>query len=256
MKTTLTLSLLSFSIMTFAQNSIGKISYEEKVKLNIQLQGDFSEEIMSRLPKEKSENYELLFNKEESLYHPSKEQKEKPHSGSAFIQEDGAHVEIIAKKASNETYYDLAKDHLVQKTDFMDRTFLIKGDIEAKSWKILPETKEILGYTCSKATYMEDSTMFVAWYTTQLPSKIGPNRFIGLPGAILEVGTEDGERTITATNVELGTDYSDKIVPPKKGKEISQAEFNKIKEEKFKEMQEEYGPNQGGGNVKVFIQKQ
>lgn len=256
MKTTLTLSFLAMSLAAFAQNSVGKITYEENVKLNIQLEGDFSEEIMSRIPKEKSENYELLFNENESLYHPSEVQKENSHAGGSFIQQDGGHVEIIAKKSNNETYYDLTKDRLIQKTDFMDRTFLVKGEIEAKSWKILPETKEILGYKCSKASYTEDSTTFIAWYTTQLPSKIGPNRFIGLPGAILEVSSEDGNKSIIASNVELGTDYSDLIVLPKKGKEITQAEFNKLKEEKFKEMEEEYGPNKGGGNVKVFIQKQ
>lgn len=47
------------------------------------------------------------------------------------------------------------------------------------------ETKRIKGYKCKRATLWKDNTLYIAYYTTELPAGTGPDRYGGLPGAIL-----------------------------------------------------------------------
>ncbi|MEQ8927036.1 MAG: GLPGLI family protein [Fulvivirga sp.] len=243
-------------LFTSAQNFKGKITYEENRKLDIKLDGGgIDDEILKHLPKNQTAQFELLFNPEESLYRLDQSKKE--DEPSAIINSHEAQIEfkIDNTNADNATYHDIKKEKVVEKRDFLGRTFLIKDQIEKQAWKITTDTKDILGYTCQKATYTQDSTEITAWYTTQIPLPIGPSKYTGLPGAVLEVSIDNGEVTYTANSLDLSSDYSDEIIAPKKGKEVSREEFNTIRDEKLKEMEEEFGGGHGGG-TRVIIQKQ
>lgn len=54
-------------------------------------------------------------------------------------------------------------------------------------WNIRDERKEILGYNCQKATATFRGRDYEAWFTTEIPSKYGPYKFVGLPGLILSI---------------------------------------------------------------------
>jgi GLPGLI family protein len=54
-------------------------------------------------------------------------------------------------------------------------------------WKILKQEKEILGYTCQKATLSYKGRDYVAWFSLQIPIQNGPWKFGGLPGLIFEI---------------------------------------------------------------------
>jgi len=61
--------------------------------------------------------------------------------------------------------------------------------------------------------------------------------------------SENGDEVeIKATEVELNRDYVDLILEPKKGKRVSQQEFDRIVIEKEKEMNEMYG---GSGGIMI-----
>lgn len=51
------------------------------------------------------------------------------------------------------------------------------------------ETKKIGKYVCKKATAVFRGTDIEAYYTTEIPVSVGPFKFKGLPGLILEVKT-------------------------------------------------------------------
>jgi GLPGLI family protein len=68
-----------------------------------------------------------------------------------------------------------------------------------------------------------------------------------LPGLILVVNENDGQRSIVAKELSLDPLSEDAIVPPTDGKEVTQAEFDAIVEEKMKEMGDERSGS--GGNV-------
>ena len=52
-------------------------------------------------------------------------------------------------------------------------------------------TEPILGYNCIKATTVFRGRTYIAWFTPDIPVHIGPWKFVGLPGLILRVETED-----------------------------------------------------------------
>ncbi|MTI40615.1 GLPGLI family protein [Fulvivirga lutimaris] len=238
-----------------AQDLKGKIEYDETVQFKMNFGGDMDEAMFANIPKSNTNSYELIFAEGKSLYRSSTNPEKKAAPKQMFTTDDGAQIEIKTKRSEDVTFYNMSKKELVQKTDFMDRVFLIEDDLKNLKWKIEADTKTILGYNAQKATYTEDSTTYEAWFTTQIPASIGPSRFVGLPGAILELSVNDGERTYVATNVDLEADYSSEIESPGKGKKVTREEFVKIREEKLKEMEAEFGGAHEGGGVKVFIQK-
>ncbi|MBL0256493.1 MAG: hypothetical protein IPQ03_02800 [Bacteroidetes bacterium] len=68
MKNILLLSSLALVINSTAQTT-GKITYEEKIKLNIQIDDtDSNNEMLKNLPKEKTSKKELVFNSDAALY--------------------------------------------------------------------------------------------------------------------------------------------------------------------------------------------
>lgn len=60
-------------------------------------------------------------------------------------------------------------------------------DIEKQNWQILPETKEILGFSCQKADCEFRGRKYEAWFTPEIPVDNGPWKFGGLPGLIVSV---------------------------------------------------------------------
>ncbi|WP_370897227.1 GLPGLI family protein [Chryseobacterium gossypii] len=55
-------------------------------------------------------------------------------------------------------------------------------------WKIDGETtKKILGYECTKAKAIFRGSPITAYFAKEIPYSVGPFKFYGLPGAILDV---------------------------------------------------------------------
>ncbi|MEM7107640.1 MAG: GLPGLI family protein [Bacteroidota bacterium] len=243
------LTLLPVGLM--AQNS-GSITYEEKIQLKIDF-GDnvpMSEDLKSMIPSSKSTEKILLFNPKHSLY-KNIDNKSGDENISQLTSESS--IEVVLKRPENVTYQDLAANKVVEKQEFMDRIFLISDESEKQAWKITGEQKEILGYVCQQATTVRDSSKIEAWFTPQIAVSSGPGKYGGLPGLILETNKNDGEAVVTAKHIDLQTDINDQIVPPTKGKKVNRKQFNKIREEKMKEMELQYGGS--GKGTRVFIQR-
>lgn len=85
------------------------------------------------------------------------------------------------------------------------------------------------------------------WYTPEIPISQGPSDYWGLPGLVLEAN--NGRTALLCTKIVLNSEEKISIEAPKKGKEITQAEYDKLRVEKAKEMSERFrGGNRGGGN--------
>jgi GLPGLI family protein len=106
-----------------------------------------------------------------------------------------------------------------------------------------------LDYVCQKATFQDSTRNLVAWFTPQIPVATGPGSISGLPGMILKLDRNDGERVVVATSVELKEIEKKTLKAPKKGKKVTQEEFQKIQDEKMKEMEEEFG----GSGSRIII---
>lgn len=69
------------------------------------------------------------------------------------------------------------------------------------NWNISPDKKQILDYTCQKATLDFGGRQWTAYFTQEIPFSDGPYKFHGLPGLILEIYSEDGDYSFTAKGI-------------------------------------------------------
>lgn len=234
---------LFIAALGYAQE--GVITYGQVIKIEIKLEGDASA-FSDMLPKERKSEKTLLFNSESSLY----QNKEKDDGEAMHMDSGGAGVMIKMDEPDNKVFTDLATGAQVEQTEFMTRTFLVKGSAKNK-WKMTGNQKTILDYPCQEAELDGADKKTIAWFTPVIPVSGGPGNYGGLPGMILAVDIGDGHNTITATSVDLSEIEKGLIVKPKKGKKVSREEYDKIVERKMKEMGAEQGAGSGTFMIKI-----
>ncbi len=230
-------------LLAAAQTTEGVIYYEDAVKLNIQLPEDADESLRAMIPDKQTFPKALYYKGDESLFKDVEEADGEAGGGSWSAESGGANIQIKIMKPENLTYKNLAEEMMTEQKDFMGRKFLIKTELGGLKWKLVKEQKEILGFACQKAELQDDKRTVTAWYTTQIPSSNGPDEFGQLPGMILEVDIDNGKRVITAKKVSPALPETETIEAPKKGDKVTKEEFEKIVEEKTKEMEKESGGN-------------
>ncbi|MDQ3017438.1 MAG: GLPGLI family protein [Bacteroidota bacterium] len=240
MKYILLLCPILLSTFVFGQ-STGKVIYQEKFDLYRNLPPE-REHMKDMIPHYNTAFFELVYNGEESIYQPQKEADETSVSSTS----GGQQMTMRFGRDNRVVYKNNATAEMIDSRDFMQKQFLIKGPPTVRKWKIGKNQKEILGYNCLEASFQADSvTNIKAWFTPQLAISNGPSDFQGLPGIILEIDINDGERMTIASDIKLDSVDTSMIIAPTKGKEVTSEEFTKIREEKMKEMQMQNGGAHG-----------
>lgn len=277
MKTIIT-ALAFFIVATItAQEFSGKAIYRTSRKSNIKIGGENStmseqqtKEIEARLQKMNQKTFILQFDKISSLYEQEVTlNAPKPTASGVKV------MSLFSGQGEGAVYYkNLKEKRFANKTAIMGKPFLVKDSLPKYDWQLVSETKNIGMYTCYKASFSKEveniTSTFVngelkeankketivttAWYTTQIPVSNGPSTFYGLPGLILEIN--DGTKTIVCTEIILNPSQKITIEEPEKGKIVNQTDFDKISEEKTKEMMERFSSRQGvdlgnGINIKM-----
>ena len=244
MKKNLTTAVILLSTIGLTAQTTGIIKYKEVRKLDIEApEGmDFAD----MLPESTTVYMDLYFDGKTSLY---KEGKNNESQDIEMESEDGG-MKIILKmdEAKNTFFTDLSNQKYLHLTSFMGKDFLIEEAYEKHTWKITGEKIKYLDYECHKATMsipsQEDSDEtieIVAWFTPQIPVQLGPISYNQLPGAILMISEDGDQKEIMATEVIFDEEAKKEIKEPKKGKQVSPAEFDQIIDEKEKELKEMYG---------------
>ena len=246
-KSLLFISAIIFGLCLNAQeNTSGTVVYEQVMKLDIKLDGDAAQ-FAHMMPKERKSNKVLYFNTEATLFENGKSEEEDAMSMSS----GGANVMIKMEEPENKVFTDLSSKKQIEQREFMTRVFLIEGEV-ANQWKITGKQKMILDYPCQEAIMEKDSTKMIAWFTPAIPVSAGPANYGGLPGLVLAVESEDGKQTTLATSVDFSPLADDILKKPKKGKKVTREEFDKVVEEKMKEMGAE---NKGGNQMMIRIHR-
>lgn len=227
---------LGNSTFSFAQLLEGKATYISKKKHGMSLDPKkYDKETIKRtlsfFENAFVRNFELTFNSKESIY------KE--------VLKNTASKRSLETTSFNRLYKDLKKGEYLHQREYLNKLFLIKGQITLKNWELSTETKKIGKHTCYKATVkqevervfkgklVKEEVTVVAWYTPGIPVNNGPGIYGGLPGLILEVS--DGKNIILCTAVAIKEDQKLKIKRPGRGKKVSQKEFQQIQIEKYKQ---------------------
>ena len=109
--------------------------------------------------------------------------------------------------------------------DFCGSDVKIYIDTVEMKWVLSNEQKMIGEYLCKKATTRFRGRDYIAWYCPEIAVSIGPLKYNGLPGLILEITTTDKKLNIYATKIFL-TSMQLVSVPLLKEKLVSRKEFN------------------------------
>lgn len=226
------LSILLLPVAARAQE--GVVTYDESVKLEIELPPEMAS-MRDQIPNSRTATRLLYFSESGTLMKnaPRKEGEER----GVTVGGEGMMIRMMGPGDTDEQIYtDLETGSVIEKRDFLGRTFLITGEQEAFQWRLTGEQGEYLGYACMKAVAERDSSTVEAWFTSEIPIAGGPGPFGGLPGLILAVSADDGRMTITAKEIHLDALEEGALAPPDGGREVTREEFQKIVDEKMEEM--------------------
>jgi GLPGLI family protein len=229
MKTILSILFTVIVTTSNAQTLEGVVTYEEKVNMHRRLK---DESFKAMVPEFQKSLTVLFFKGNEMSYKLMPEPEEEPEEPNA----NG--VTIKMKRPKNEFYRNYDAQLKIELRELAGQKFLIEDTLRRLPWKMGTETKSILGKECLKATFTSDDgkTNVVAWFTDALPIQGGPNAYGGLPGLILEASTNDGEVTFTAQKIDVRPLNSGELSVPKGGKKVTEADFNKKRDDFIKEM--------------------
>ncbi len=252
------LILLSIPFFAIAQQSQGTVKYKETVKIEIQLPPEMAEQMKDRIPKERSFPKELYFNKVSSFYKDAEITAEEGPGGGMHWQGSGGggmRMRMGMMRPQNRMFKNLEEGTKVEQRDFMEKKFIIEGELTKYNWKIAMAQKEIGEYLCQKATYSDTSMTVEVWFAPQIPVPTGPGDLGGLPGLILEASYDDGKRVIRMEEISFEEPDTEVFVMPTKGKKVTEEEFRAIQKEKMEEMRKEMGGRPGGphgGNMIII----
>lgn len=72
---------------------------------------------------------------------------------------------------------------------------------DEQHWEISDSTKTIIGYECVMAAGEYHGRQWTVWFAPEIPLSVGPWKFCGLPGLILEAADSKGEYSWTADGI-------------------------------------------------------
>ncbi|MEL4307227.1 GLPGLI family protein [Joostella sp. CR20] len=113
---------------------------------------------------------------------------------------------VIKSRPKTRLLYVVIKDFKKGELSFSDRIgtsyYYYTQPMNQFKWKLVNEEKDILGYTCKKATMQFAGRDYIAWYATDIPISDGPYKFNGLPGLILSIYDEKKHYEFTVRSIE------------------------------------------------------
>ncbi len=261
------LLITSVSISAIAQMKEGKISYERKINMHRFITDP---EMRARIPEFRTDKFELLYTEQASLFRTVVDD-EAPDPFANNGGDRGGGPRFMMRMPETSTYTDINAQMQYESRAMFEKTFLVVDSLKQNKWKISGETKTIAKYLCKKATTMvaapqqvrmrigngprpaEDTTApkpkeveLVVWYTEDIPVSVGPDNYAGLPGAILEVDTDNGSNVIMATEVSAKFPKKE-LVQPTKGDKMNRAQF----QDAMKKIMEDMQRGGGMGGIRI-----
>jgi GLPGLI family protein len=215
------------------------------------------------LPKTRTDNFELSFGNNQSLWTMQEEEMDNNDAGSGgmgFVMIRGGQGDIV--------FNDFNTGKRLEQREMFDKKFLIEDSIRKLTWKLTDETQTILDHLCRKAVSqriqqrmqmsmengkmerkeVSDTVPIVAWFTTDIPVSAGPEVQGQLPGLILALDMNNGRMVYKATSISDKVDLAS-IKAPTKGKKVTPEEFRTESNKMMDEMQK----NMGAGGNRVII---
>jgi len=185
------LALLLILVSGLSQAQIirsGKITYERRTNLHKKYPDEETRRWIGN-EKYRYDNFTLYFNDTMSVFMPD----------AAPSQGRGEWATI---KNTHITFLNQGMRHSLM--NVMGEEAIIVDVLKKRSYKRLGKKREIAGFKCQMMRFdLNDSTRFYVWYSDAILPSVGPETYLGLPGAILGLATEDGGVVYFAQKVEV-----------------------------------------------------
>lgn len=166
-----------------------KINYELNVKLDAEKiissipknqRGQYENLLRAEISKGIFVNYNLITNGEKSIFKIEEKINNDPTTVNQIINQiTSLDKEPLIKEINKEIFY--------KGYDMGGKLYVVKDSLKNYEWKLTKESKTINGYKVLKAEGFNDGEVMIAWYSSDLKYKDGPDHFWGLPGVILEL---------------------------------------------------------------------
>lgn len=234
-----------------------------------------SEEMMARMPKSSTTDFELLFNATNASYTRVEEIEDSNSGGGG-----GGGMRFGGfGGASHDLYFDFLDHKMTEVFDMNDTTFFLQaklGESSMPSMRMGPggaaaeppvrtvtksdETRKILGFNCNKVVIktvskrrIQDEEREITdetalWYTKELGFDFSPTPALWTEGAVLAI---EGKGTnVVAKSIEYRNVNGKDVGLPKKGTVITPEQYKAKLEARMKQMR---GNRNGGGTQSIRI---
>jgi GLPGLI family protein len=251
-----------FASLLYSQQKEGKVVYERTIQMQIQVNDN--DAVSQMLPKTRTDKFELTFGNNQSIWKHVDEDDNNDEFGG-----NGMQIRMVGPGQNDIVFHDFNNARKVEQREMFDKNFIVEDSVHKLNWKLTGETQTILGHTCQKATAQNiskrmqmtmdngkmerkeitDTSMVIAWFTTDIPVPAGPEVQGQLPGLILSLDMNNGRMMYKAIEISPKADLAS-IKAPAKGKKVTPEQFN---EERNKMMDEMQKNNQGNGANRIII---
>ncbi len=226
---------LLFSLFLGAQNGIsGKIEYQVEIQL------DKTSSLEPRRYKTV-----VYFTQDESVSEDYENTSSNESENSVFIDLSGDKLFFVYK---NYKTYDMISSEMV-----LDKIVRVQDTIPFMNWQLTTSEKKVKDINCFKATGYYRGRNYVAWYAPDIPVNIGPWKFGGLPGLIVEITDIDDEIRFRLIKFSPGLHEKEreKIHAPQKGTIISFDEYFDLWNKKSQDIVNFLSSKINSENVKI-----
>ncbi len=145
------------------------------------------------------------------------------------FNEDSNEIIVRSKNTDNLLIYNKLNEFIISQELTFNDSYWVKESLSF-DWEITNETKESDGYVMQKATTTFRGRDYIAWFTKEIPIPMGPYKFYGLPGLILEIYDTDNIYHWTITKIEENKTIASNNLYPEHHDFLSMKQFVEKKE--------------------------
>lgn len=163
----------------------------------------------------------LVFNSTKSLYYY--ERKDVVQASKKLEQRsENEYVLDIKDQEGYTVFRDNTAKTLTSRSFiyFISQYVVVEEATPTFSWQITNETKTMANHLVQKATTSFRGRQYTAWFAPDIPVNLGPWKFAGLPGLILQVADQQGEFTFEAASIDLPAKVLTPLIAPTQGRKV------------------------------------
>ena len=229
---------VSISSFLSAQFNQGQIVYESKVNMHRNLPEN-RQQFKDRIPEFRTSQHILEFTSDASYFYRKK--VESSENDDFRSSRRRRWMRRMGQNDDVKLYTDLTVMESLESREFLGKKFLINGKPNDFKWKFTGESKQVGSYLCQKAVHKDSTEHVEVWFTPMIPVAAGPANYTGLPGLILHVDINSGERVITALEVNPIEIDPTSMEKPSEGESITREDYRVMVRDKMEEMRMERG---------------